>query len=89
MREIEAFAFEMANSMMQNNNMMNNNNMMMPNANPNMMMNLAPNKGQSVPAMQYLEKEDNQKSLAQLTRAAFGRLRWKRGEYNDTYKAQF
>ncbi|KAK4519584.1 uncharacterized protein ATC70_009820 [Mucor velutinosus] len=74
MREMEAFAFEMANSMMQNNNMMNNN-MMMSNANPNMMMNLAPNKGRSVPTMQHVEKENNQKSLAQLTRAAFGRLR--------------
>ena len=81
MREMEAFAFEMANSMMQNNtmmsnnNMMNNNNMMMPNANPNMMMNLAPNKNKAAPVIQNAEKEDGQKSLAQLTRAAFGRLR--------------
>lgn len=74
MREFEAMAYEMANSMMQNNNMMNNNNMMMPNANPNMMMNLASNKGRSVATNQDL-KDDGQKSLAQLARAAFGRLR--------------
>ncbi|KAG2203231.1 hypothetical protein INT46_002513 [Mucor plumbeus] len=74
MREFEVMAYEMANSMMQNNNMMNNNNMMMPNANPNMMMNLAPNKGRSVATNQDV-KNDGQKSLAQLTRAAFGRLR--------------
>jgi hypothetical protein len=60
------------NMMMGNNNMMmgNNQNMMMGN-NPNMMMNNVKPTGRE--GMDH--QNDEQKSLAQLTRALFGRLK--------------
>ncbi|KAI8641333.1 hypothetical protein BD408DRAFT_418340 [Parasitella parasitica] len=89
MRELEAIAYEIAkninnninmmsnntNMMSNNTNMMSNNTNMMSNNtnmmnNNNMMMNLAPNKE----ADQTMVNDD-QKSLAQLARAVFGRLR--------------
>ena len=66
------------NMMMNNNNMMGNNpNMMNPNMmmgnNPNMMMNNV--KPTSKEQGFEPENNDQQKSLAQMTRALFGRLR--------------